>query len=126
MSFPKTGMDKESLLASMEQASAGDADWRGGRTFGLVYNAGDDVNDLLRAVHARFVQSNALSVSAFPSLRRFEAEVLEWSADLLGHPGAVGSITSGGTESILMALKAARDWGRVERPRRIPRSSCCP
>jgi glutamate/tyrosine decarboxylase-like PLP-dependent enzyme len=72
---------------------------------------------LLKDAHATFFSENALNPSAFPSLRRFEAEVIAMTADLLGAGGAaVGNMTSGGTESILMAVKTARDWARALRP----------
>ena len=58
----------------------------------------------------------SLNVAAFPSLRVLQAEIIEMVSGLLhGGPGAAGSITSGGTESLLLAVKAARGWGRAER-----------
>ena len=60
---------------------------------------------------------NALNPMTFPSLRRFESEVLEMALALLHAPeGAAGSMSSGGSESLLLAVKTARDWARAERP----------
>jgi glutamate/tyrosine decarboxylase-like PLP-dependent enzyme len=109
-------MERAALLARMDELRAGDADWRGGKTFSLIYNAGDEVNHLLAEAYRRFLHTNALSLSAFPSLRRFEAEILAITADLLGAPAAAGSLTSGGTESICLVVKTARDWARANRP----------
>lgn len=116
MKLPQDGLAKCDLLACMQEARAKDADWRGGKTFSLLYNAGDEVNELLDETYRLFLQSNALSLTAFPSLRRFEAEVLAVTADLLHGTEAAGTMTSGGTESICMAMKAAREWARAERP----------
>jgi glutamate/tyrosine decarboxylase-like PLP-dependent enzyme len=60
---------------------------------------------------------NGLSPFAFPSLKQLETEVIAMTAGLLGGDAeTVGSFTCGGTESIFMAVKTARDWARAERP----------
>lgn len=104
------------MISSLERARSADASWREGRTFSLVYWAGDDVLELLQSAFLRYFSENALNPMAFPSLRRFESEVVAMTGDLLGHPNAAGAMTSGGTESILMAVKTARDWARVAMP----------
>lgn len=110
------GRNADEVLEEMRRAAAGDADWKSGKTWSLVYNAGEDVIEVSRRAYDAFFSSNALNPMAFPSLRRFETEVLEIAADLLhGGREAAGSMTTGGTESILMALKTARDWGRAHR-----------
>lgn len=115
--FPRHGMDKSAVLEALRDAATGDADWRGGQTFSLVYFADDEILDLLKEAYALFFSTNALSPFAFPSLRRFEEEVVQMATDLLGGgPEAVGTMTSGGTESILMAVKAARDRARALHP----------
>src|SRR5438067_1333868 len=117
MKLPAEGTPREEILGRMEALRRGDADWRGGKTFSLVYNAGAEVNALLDEAAGMFLHTNALSLSAFPSLRRFEAEILAISVDLLhGGDDGAGSLTSGGTESICMAVKTARDHAREHRP----------
>ncbi len=111
----KTGLSKDEVLARMRELGAGDADWRSGRTFSLVYHAGEETSRLLAEAYTLFMSENGLSPLAFPSLKRFEAEVLSIAADLLHGPEAAGTMTSGGSESILMAVKTARDYGRKER-----------
>jgi glutamate/tyrosine decarboxylase-like PLP-dependent enzyme len=114
--FPKHGMARGDVLADLDRARAKDADWRGGKTWSLVYFAGDEVMQVSKAAYDMFFSANGLSPLAFPSLRRFEAEILAMTADLLnGGAEAAGTLTSGGTESILMAVKAARDRARAER-----------
>jgi sphinganine-1-phosphate aldolase len=115
MKLPDKGTGRAALLETMDRMHAGDCDWRGGKTFGYIYNAGDEVNELLEEVNRRFLHTNALSLTAFPSLRRMEAEVVAMASDLLHAPEPAGSVTSGGTESILMAVKTARELARAER-----------
>jgi sphinganine-1-phosphate aldolase len=116
MNLPKRSSNKDAVLAALERARENDANWRDGRTFSLVYWAGDDVLELLQSAFLRYFSENGLNPMAFPSLRRFESEVVAMTASLLGHEGAAGAMTSGGTESILMAVKTARDWARQARP----------
>lgn len=109
--FPQKGMLKEDILAEMAESQMQDVQWREGKTFSLVYHAGEEVTDLLMSVYILFFSQNALNPTAFPSLRRFETEVVLMAADLLGgDEKVVGNMTSGGTESCLMAVKTARDW----------------
>lgn len=115
--FPARGTPKAELMARLGELRARDADWRRGRTWSLVYFAGDEITGVLEEAYRLFFHENALNPMAFPSLRRLEAEVVAMTADLLGGgPEAVGNMTSGGSESILMAVKTARDRARAERP----------
>jgi len=109
------GIPPEQVLAELRALRENDADWRGGRTFSLVYHAGDELAALARDAYATYFAENALSPLAFPSLRRLESEVLRMSAALFHGATAAGSLTSGGSESILMAVKTARDHGRAVR-----------
>lgn len=94
-----------------------DVQWRDGKVFSLVFSAGEEAADLLKEAYTLFFSENGLNPTAFPSLRRFETEVVQMSAALLGGDEAVvGNMTSGGTESILLAVLAAREWARVEKP----------
>ncbi len=114
MPFPDSGTDARTLLDALSAARAKDADWRGGRTFSLVYFAGEEVLDVMRAAYAAYIHENGLSLDAFPSLHRFERELIAACSDLFG--ATTGSLTSGGTESIFLAVKAARDFARATRP----------
>jgi len=116
MRLPSTGTPHEELLAEMRALRSEDADWRHGRTWSLVYFAGDDMSDLIKQAYTMFFSENALSPMAFPSLKKFEAEVIAMTADLLGGTEAVGNLTSGGSESILLGVKTARDRARAEQP----------
>jgi glutamate/tyrosine decarboxylase-like PLP-dependent enzyme len=115
--IPQKGRDHDDLLAAMEGLRRGDADWKDGRTWSLVYYAGEEHHALLKRAHHLFFTENALNPMAFKSLKRMEAEVVQMTASMLhGGPDACGTMTTGGTESILMAVKAARDRARALKP----------
>ena len=115
--FPTTGKSKDEVLSAMRSARDKDVQWHKGRAFSLVYHAGEEVDELLKEATLMFFSENGLNPTAFPSLRKFETEVLAMTASLLGgDANTVGTVTSGGTESLLMAVKTARDWARKNRP----------
>jgi sphinganine-1-phosphate aldolase len=114
--LPPQGRPAAEVLQAMDAAAADDARWRDGKTMSLVFDAGDELGDFVKQAYIRFFSENALNPTAFPSLRRFENEVVAMTAQLLGGDRrVVGNMTSGGSESILMAVKAARDWAAAER-----------
>ena len=76
LSLPKKGMSPESVLERLQAHRGQDADWKSGRTFSLVYYAGDQVMQLLHDAYAMFMAENGLSPMAFPSLKRMENEVV--------------------------------------------------
>lgn len=97
----------------MRDLGAGDVKWRDGKTAIYVFNAGEDVAQVKKAAYAMFSEENGLGPAAFPSLARMEREVTAFGLQLLNAPpGAAGGMTSGGTDSIFMAVKAARDYAR--------------
>jgi glutamate/tyrosine decarboxylase-like PLP-dependent enzyme len=115
--LPSRSEPAEEVLSRMRAIQEHDARWREGKTWSLVFHAGDEVTDLLKEAYTTFFSENGLNPMAFPSLRRFEAEVVAMTAGLLGgNQEVAGNMTSGGTESILMAVKSAREWGKANRP----------
>jgi len=117
LTFPKTGTPAEQVLAHMRQLCEHDANWREARVWSLVYDAGDEITEFLKQAYTMFFSENGLNPIAFPSLKTFEAEVVVMAASLLGGDElTVGNMTSGGTESLLLAVKTARDWARATRP----------
>ena len=116
MRLPEKGVPRAELLAEMQQKKTQDADWKGARTFSLVYPANDDVDDLLADANNLYLYENALNPLRFPSLRQMELDVVDMTAGLLHAPeGYGGCMTSGGTESIVMAVLAARERAKAER-----------
>ena len=123
--LPERGASADEVLRKMAALRTGDVKWAEGQVFSLVFHAGDELADLLKQAYTMFFSENGLNPTAFPSLRRFETEVVAMTARLRGgappsgdgrdpaSSGVVGNMTSGGTESILMAVKTARDRGRA-------------
>ena len=115
--IPSQGLDKAALLNRLQEARSKDTQWRQGRAFCLVYHPGDEKAALIKEAYNMFFSENALNPTAFPSLRRFEAEVVRMTAQLFhGGDNVEGTMTSGGTESILMAVRTAREWALENRP----------
>lgn len=113
--FPANSMPVDEVLAAIRARRDRDADWRGGRTFSLIYHPDDEELDRLQEeVASEYLHENALNPFAFPSLREMESEVVAWGADLVHGPGP-GRLTSGGTESIFLAVQTMRDHAREER-----------
>jgi glutamate/tyrosine decarboxylase-like PLP-dependent enzyme len=113
MTLPDTGRDRAALHEEMELRRQGDADWAEGRTWSLVYSAGEEVHEVRDEAYREFASENALNPLAFPSVLGFENEVVGMVADMMNGPDAVGNVTSGGTESILCASYAARERARA-------------
>lgn len=119
--LPETGVPTEALLADIDARQAREPDVHGARLFGLVYPTGrHDLEELVLAVNNRYLFGNALNPFKFPEVARYEGEVIAMTGGLLHMPdGGGGSMTSGGTESILMSMKVNRERALargVERP----------
>lgn len=111
--LPNSGTDWDQLKAQMEEIGSDDMDWRNGRTGMYVFYAGDDVLKVAKEAYTMFMSENALGPMAFPSLKRMEDDVVNMGLSLLNAPdGATGNMTSGGSESIFLAVKSARDRAR--------------
>lgn len=108
-------MPASSIFAHLAALKGDDVRWRDGRAFTLVYYGGEDVQAVAEEAYRLYASENALNTHAFPSLRTIQADVVDIVGDWLdaGDTGA-GFMTSGGTESILLAVKAARERGRAE------------
>jgi glutamate/tyrosine decarboxylase-like PLP-dependent enzyme len=114
MQIPKDGLPAAEVLAELDDLARGDVDWKAGRAFSLAYYAGPEVLALATDANARFHSTNALNTAAFPSLARLQADVVSAIAGMLGGGAeAAGFLTTGGTESLLLAVKAARQRGRA-------------
>lgn len=112
--LPKKGAPRSDTLKTLESLHNQDSNWHDGRTWSLVYHAGDEHTEFLKKAYAIYFHQNGLNPGAFPSLRKYEAEVISITAQLFnGGDDACGTMTSGGSESIMMAVKTCRDWARV-------------
>lgn len=111
--LPTAGTAWPQLESRMREMALKDVKWRDGRTGMYVFNAGEDVERVKKAAYAMFSEENGLGPAAFPSLARMEREIVSHALSLLNAPqGADGTMTSGGTDSIVMCVKAARDYAR--------------
>ena len=117
ISLPEKGSSSETILSELQSMKTNDVDWHSGQLFGLIYEAGEEVEALVKEAASLFMFENGLSPMTFPSLLRMENEVISMVLSLMeGDDQTVGCLTAGGTESIFMAIKAARDWARKEKP----------
>ncbi len=115
MALSRHGSSWDEVKSKMSALAENDFDWRSGRLAVYVFDAGEDVRTVARDAYAMFIAENGLGPAAFPSLRRMEEDVVGFGLSLLGAPeGACGNMTSGGTESILLAVKTCRDWWRAQ------------
>lgn len=114
MELPQRGTPWSDLRDELARARDKDVDWRNGRVGVYIHYAGEDVLDVAKQAYLAFFSENGLGPKAFPSLARFEREVIAMTLGLLhGGPDARGAMTTGGTESIFLAVKSARDRARV-------------
>ena len=114
--LPKAGIPARELREAMRATAGADVKWKERLANGVSYPACDDVLQVAKEAYLAFFSANALYPGIFPSMAEYEREVIDMSAGLLHGEQAMGSITSGGSESILMAVKSARDRAQVRRP----------
>lgn len=111
-------LPRESIFEQMDFKRVSDVRWRDGRAFSLAYSAGDDVLSVAEEAYRRFSGENALNVGAFPSLRSMQQDVVDVVTGWLhGDDDTAGYMTSGGTESLVLVVRAAKK--RAEREGRI-------
>ncbi|MDR1630438.1 MAG: aspartate aminotransferase family protein [Oscillospiraceae bacterium] len=117
MDFPQKGLSKEEIFQALDDYQQNDGNYKKGKTWSLVYYAGEEITRLTEEVYCKFFHTNALNPFVFQSLKRLETETLAMAADLFhGDEQVVGTLTSGGSESILMAVKTYRDEAREKKP----------
>merc|ERR1719323_50973 len=115
-SLPAGGLGKDAVLSEAKlHLGLGDLDWMGGAMSGTVYNSSQELGTLMTEVYGMAAWTNPLHSDAFPGLRKMEAEVVRIACDLFnGSSDSCGCVTTGGTESIILACKAYRDKGRED------------
>ena len=110
-SIPDQGIEKNTLLKQLKEYGINDSDWRSGKVFSLVYHLDDEHSQFLKDAFTTYFSENGLNPMAFKSLKRFEHEVIKMSVNLLnGSKDTVGTFTSGGTESIITAVRTYKDY----------------
>jgi sphinganine-1-phosphate aldolase len=113
--FPRGGRPWSELQGEMRERAAADADWRGGRTAIFFFMADEEAYQVGKQAYMEFFSQNALGAGrAYPGIGAMERDVIDYGLDLLHAPnGGRGVFTTGGTESILLAVKAARERHRL-------------
>jgi len=117
MGIPEQGFSKEQVFEKLVGLRSQDLDWRSGRVFGYIFDPGPDVREVAKEAYGMFLTENALDFTVFPSVLKLETDLVDMMRRHLGgDEQVVGNFTSGGTESIILAVKAARDYFRAKRP----------
>lgn len=121
--IPAQGRGREEILALLDALRRKEEPrWRAGYASGAVYDGGEEHAEFLSAAYALHAHSNPLHPDLWPSSTKFEAEVVAMTAQMLSgdevgkqRRGArvVGAVSMGGTESLLLAMLAYREWGRA-------------
>nr|CAG8535919.1 10233_t:CDS:10 [Entrophospora candida] len=115
LSLPDIGFDPKKLKQELKryQEMSSHVRWKDGRVSGAIYHGGQELSKLTSEAYSMFSVSNQLHPDVFPGVRKMDAEVVAMVLNMYNAPPeAAGTTTSGGTESILMACKAYRDWAR--------------
>ena len=117
MEFPVQGRERAAVLEDLQMMRTDDAGWGEGRVPLFVFKGSDEASAIAQDAFNLFFTENALGKNrAFPSLKRMEDEIVAMALDLFNAPdGATGFVSTGGSESIIMAVQTARDYARSQR-----------
>ncbi|MFC1895634.1 pyridoxal-dependent decarboxylase [Thermodesulfobacteriota bacterium] len=123
--MPEKGRDEEDIYRELStMAEEENAKWMTGQVSGTFYHAGEEHRAFLNRVFSLFSHVNTIQADLCPSMSKFESEIVSMTAGMLNSEAAksrnpedevCGTVTSGGSESILMAMKVYREKARVER-----------
>lgn len=119
-SLPHSGESYDKIKSLMEElANKEKSKWQDGFASGTVYHGKKDHIDFLNEIYALNSQANPLHSDIFPSATKYEAEIIAMTAKMLGshktQDTICGSVSSGGSESIMLAMKTYRDFALVTR-----------
>lgn len=128
--LPANGLSFEEVMAQARQLRTTlDEKWDDGHLSGTVYHGGKDLTSLINDTLVLYQWTNPLHMDTFGSVRQMEAEIVQMCVDLFHgtaphREDACGAVTSGGTDSICMAIKSHREWGRDKRGITRPNIVC--
>jgi glutamate/tyrosine decarboxylase-like PLP-dependent enzyme len=110
-------MSHDEIISTLRRLKEKDIKWAEGRTPMFVFKADEQLGTTTREAFNLFFSENALGAKrAYPSVRQMEDDIIAIGLDLFhGGPQARGFFTTGGTESIMAAVKAARNHQRSQR-----------
>ena len=113
--IPEKGKSYEEILKLLDDFGKDDPLYKDARTWSLVYYLDKAYTEFLVDAYAKYFSANGLNPTVFKSLKRLEKEVLKFTAELFNvDDNACGVLTSGGTESCLLAVKTYRDMGKAK------------
>ncbi len=113
--IPEKGRPYQEILMMLDQFGKDDPLYKEGKTWSLVYYLDKEYTEFLEAAYAKYFSANGLNPTVFKSLKRLEKEILKFTAELFHvDENACGVLTSGGTESCLLAVKTYRDMGKAK------------
>ncbi len=112
--MPLEGRNKEEIIKDLEAYVSEDPDYKQGKTWSLVYYLDEEHSSFIDRAYNLYASLNGLNPTAFKSLKKLENDIIRITAGLLhGDSNVCGVMTSGGTESCLLAVKTYRDYGRA-------------
>jgi len=127
MKIPSRGLSRAEITHALAEARRDDFPFRNGKLFAYTFEAGEEIDTIGKLAFTEYLTENGLDPTTFPSLKRFENDLVDMARRHLGGDAAVvGNFTSGGTESILLAVKTARDFARKTRPEIVSPSMLVP
>lgn len=115
--LPDQGLDVETILATLRAYRTLDLPDKGGTTTAYVYDPGiDELADLGVQAYSISQPVNGLDPTVFQSYAAVENDIVGAARQLFGGgvDTVVGTMTSGGTESIGLAVLAARQRWRAK------------
>ncbi|MGD8607430.1 MAG: aminotransferase class V-fold PLP-dependent enzyme [Myxococcales bacterium] len=116
--LPETGKARGDILDEIRELERREDDrWEEGYVSGAVYHGDPEHIAFLNEAYAITSQTNPLHSDLWPSIAKYEAEIVSMTAHMLGAERAIdaevcGTVSSGGTESIMLAMRTYRDWAR--------------
>ncbi len=117
MQLPEKGLSREEIRKKLDEVASKDYDWSSGKIFGYVFDPGKEILEVGEEALLKFYHKNALDFTVYPSILQMENYIISFAAQHLGGDENVsGNFTSGGTESIILAVKTARNYMREKRP----------
>ncbi len=117
MQLPKETTNKEYIAYKLKQFKNSQPNPKDGKMFGYVFYANEQIEEIIKLAYNEFLNENGIAPTVFTSLKKMENDIVQITANQLnGGNTVVGNLTSGGTESLLLAVKTARDYAKTIHP----------
>lgn len=122
MGLPEKPLTKEEIIGRLEECAKLDADPYSGKLFTIAFESGsEDLRNLLHRAFTMFMDKNILDITEFRSAIKLEKEIIDMAKSLMNaDEDGVGTFTFGGTESVFLAVKAARDSFFIKKGFQMP------